>query len=440
MTASGMSLSSRKPARPRGARVSWMSGLALFLTLAILYNDVLSGLVRYILAGAGLAGLFYLPFVAAIVFVIGYNAILLVRARAIGLLTIIIVLALIFLALLLGRPLSAVLFACYVWTPFFIGFAVATLGGEERLMRHAPFLWAIAVAGVLLNYFVPFPWVGTAYNVLGFEVQASIDWRAWEYQRLAGFSRASFAAANQIAILACFLLMSRSSWWRKLAVWTVSVVAVALTTTKTALILLVVGPAALAILDWMLKRWREGKMAPLRFAQASLAAIVAVIVTLPLLSGLQSGGDWSGRIGFLTLASIGDRLAKTWPQAFALIDHDRIAAEWVVGRGLGGIGIAQQFSEGLALNPGDNLFVYLYVSIGVVALLLAILIFRSLRRAFADERQSFRFVFLAAICVCTTGITTNVIESVLPCLLFGMVLSKGVRWREAGGRGFATTV
>jgi hypothetical protein len=51
--------------------------------------------------------------------------------------------------------------------------------------------------------------VGESYEILGMQAEFAREWQAFGVERLPGFSRASFTAANQIAIGGSLLLAGR---------------------------------------------------------------------------------------------------------------------------------------------------------------------------------------------------------------------------------------
>lgn len=397
-----------------------MASAALFIALTLLYVDVTSGLLRYALNLVGLPFVFYLPFIACIAFLIAYYSLETMRARVVAIATIAVTFLSVFVAILLGRGAAQTFFAAYSWAPFFLGITLARMGLGQRLLRHAPALWVIAVIGVALNYYVEFPWTGSAYKVLGFEVLAAKKWQAYEFERLAGFSRASFTAANQIAILGCLLLAVRGHLLTKIAVWGLSILTIALTTSKAPLLMMIVVPASLLVC-------KVASVFAARGADARVAtrpvvlALIASVVLLPLGQDIGAYFNADARVSFFNLSSVAERIELTWPRAFALLQIDGNPVEWILGRGLGGIGVGQQFAEGAVLNPADNMFVFLYVTFGLGSLLILLLLYRGFERARRTGGPEFDGIFVSTISVLTLGSMSNIIESVLPCLLLGLI-------------------
>src|SRR5439155_2601258 len=140
--------------------------------------------------------------------------------------------------------------------------------------------------------------------------------------------------------------------------WLLSGVTIALTTSKTpALIYLVLS------LFWLTRR-----LVPRKAWRLVPMGLLAMCVALPL-STLLVSYDLSSivqePIQRLLLASVGDRLDWLWRDALVMVvEH----GEPVLGRGVGGIGMAQQYFESALFSPADNLAVYLYALFGVLGI------------------------------------------------------------------------
>ena len=165
---------------------------------------------------------------------------------------------------------------------------------------------------------------------------------------------------------------------------------------------------------------------PFYVAMFVLVALVGIMVALPCASGTQDllSNTSSSDFGFLTLSSMLDRASVMWPAAFQLIASDQNPLEWIFGRGLGGIGAAQAFFEPLKVNSADNLFVFLYVTFGLGALLFGVAILTGFKKYYLNEPETFTHLFALAAGVLTLGIATNVIESVIPALVTGVLVAK----------------
>jgi Ca2+/Na+ antiporter len=318
-------------------------------------------------------------------------------------------------------------FSLYTWTAFFLGALLMAERKETVLARSAAGLWLCAVVGVLVNKYVAFPWMDTNFEVLGQQVQVARDWTTNGIARLAGFSRASFSAANQIALFAVVLLSARRRpVLLQALIWLVSVYAIALTTSKTPLAGVVLAPLALQTMRSL--RWFERSRAlAFPLGMGLLVVLLGLMIALPLSSGLVDllATGAPREYGFLTLASLLDRAAMMWPGAFELMTRDGAWFEHLFGRGQGGIGAAQAMFEPLQANSADSLFVFLYVTFGLGSVVFGLGLLLGFRRLYVEEPDTFELLFALSVALLTLGIATNVIESVVPALALGAVVQKG---------------
>ncbi len=444
---------------PRAAAIDrHFARLTATALIVLVASDVFGGAIRFVLATLGAPFLSYVPMLfsagLAVAYFIYRGAISRLDRRTSLIHAFFAVFAL--YSFLAGAAcgvatgvagVGRVAFALYTWTPFFLGLALVSQGAETLLLRHAAPWWALAVLGVVVNRFVHFPWTGSSFEVLGQESLVARDWTTNGLERLAGFSRASYSAANEITVFG-ILLVARAGGSRtmRVLVWILSMAAVALTTAKTPLMALLFVPPALGIQQ--LLPAQRGRRHDTRFllAMATLAALMAALVILPISSATQellfkySFAD----VGFLTLSSMIDRTATMWPSAFALIAADHNSLEWALGRGLGGIGSAQTIFEPHDTNTADNMFVFLYVTFGANCIVFGLAIFSRFRAICSEKGERFVFFFALAACVLVLGLATNVVESILPALALGMLAGKSsCESRELDGvqaleRGIAT--
>jgi hypothetical protein len=415
-----------------------LTSLALFVCLG---TDVFGGVIRFVLVKAGAPFLSYLPMLLTAALLGAYFLYLCTVSRldrrTCAVLAFFV--AYFFYSLLTAYSLpkfqdlvglGRVAFALYTWTPFFLGMVLADQRAEATLRRYAPLWWALAVVGVCFNRVVHFPWTGSSFEVLGQESQVARSWSTNGLERLAGFSRASYTAANEIAILG-ILLASNPKLHRivRVLVWILSAVGIVLTTSKTPLATLLVVPPALWILGvFPTSKGPEGD-SRYHVAIAILLALMAAMVALPAASSTQDLlVKYSFRSGgFLTFSSMLDRTAIMWPAAFGLIPSDQNRIEWVFGRGLGGIGSAQTIFESAFANSADNMFVFLYVTFGVACVVFALMMLSGLYAVYREAPVRFDFFFALAASVLTLGMASNVIESLVPAIALGMLAGKSGR-------------
>lgn len=423
----------RKAGEVRGLTVlDEFAGLMLVVAaVGYLYFDTFGGVIRWVFPMAGLTLLAYAP--AGI-------AILALLAHAVGRMgdgnsVISMTTALVFstiailVSLLMGRNVAEILFAIYIWIPFFVGAALAQRRMQDRVINAMIPLFFIATAGVLINIFVNYPWVDATYEVLGVQKEAARDWKAYGVQRLSGLSRASYTAAAQILICYCALeYRVRPLVWRSIA-WVAGIAAIHYTTSKSPELAM----AALPVTYLVIGRLRQTDGVRQKWgAIAVISAWLLVVFAGPLLSLPYGTRLFPAGVGYgIGYSSFADRVLNTWPNALRLVDW-RNPAEWLVGAGLGGIGSPQTLFHADIMNPGDNMAVYLMVSFGLLSLGFVYLIFRGGLRAIEAGGRG-RRDFAMIVAVLGIGSMANVIESIFPVMVLGMICARQRSRRAEAG-------
>jgi hypothetical protein len=119
-------------------------------------------------------------------------------------------------------------------------------------------------------------------------------------------------------------------------------------------------------------------------------------------------------------SSFAERATQTWPDAFELQGR---GGNRVLGRGLGGIGVAQKFFEPANYNPGDNFFIYLWVAFGAFGVaFLGFLLSQALRTPIPMEKNAKAGLIVAGSFL-AVGLTLNGVESAISSLFLGMALA-----------------
>lgn len=404
-------LSTKTPKIQNNRELPLFDRVALALLFLLLLSEVLGGAVRYYAVQFGFPWLVYLPhlliFLALVPIFFVYLANEGVTVTYLTVLTLFGV-GTVYGLFNLGNS-DQVEFGFWVFAAFLYGIVAlpSVVHGWRRLIPYALVLWAFAVVGVLINFFYTWPWAGMDYQVGGTSVEASRLWWDGGITRLAGFSRASFDAALQILILCLFLGATlRRRWW--IPVWILSGIAIALTTHKTAVIIFIVFSATRAFRRNPTRRlWR---LVP--------SFLVGVDVLLPF-SMLVIKLDWlkfiRSPVWYALVASFVKRMQTGWPVWLRMIAE---RGNVLLGRGLGGIGAAQQYFEPALFSPGDNIAVYLYGTFGVLGLVLLFVYARNAARIDV-KGQVGRFFFFCACLILLEGVTVNVLEDVFTAIVLG---------------------
>lgn len=307
-----------------------------------------------------------------------------------------------------------VVFGLWVLVAFLYGVLAlpAIVRGWRKLTPYVLLLWAFAVVGVLVNAFYQWPWVGFEYQVGSTSIVASRLWviPGASLARLPGFSVGSYFTAVQILFLAIFLRETLRKRWR-IPMWILSGTAIALTTSKAA-----IGIFLLLSIMWL---FYHGAIRP---SWRLIPIGLAVFDILLPFSMLAAGADWldstRSPIASMLLSSLADRMHNGWPDWIRMIVAH---GSTFLGRGLGGIGAAQQYFEPALYSPADNIAVFLYGTFGVLGL--ALLVIYGWKATHWHPRGSVEhFLFFCVCVVLFEGITADVLGSPFIALAFGASL------------------
>ncbi|MGE4530470.1 MAG: hypothetical protein AB7C98_04005 [Acidithiobacillus sp.] len=200
--------------------------------------------------------------------------------------------------------------------------------------------------------------------------------------------------------------------------WLIAGAGIALTTSKGPLggwLMVSMYFAGGALLRWP-RYWMQ-----LWFFAFTFILLTMILVPLSAL-WIHYDPSFHGYINNFLFASFGDRLNWMWPDSLHLLNLDG-AYHWWVGRGLGGIGAAQQYFEPARHLAADNLFVYVtvYVGLPVALLLFAALWWRVVRLTLARNAVAWRLPVVLALVA--YGVVMNEVEESLLAFFLGLALS-----------------
>jgi hypothetical protein len=279
-------------------------------------------------------------------------------------------------------------------------------------------LFIVSAVGVFLNPLIHYPWSGQTLDMLGKQIEMSRQWSAFGVDRFAGFASDSFNAASQLLMFGTMLVALLKHRGFKVLLWLIAGVGIALTTSKGPLgawalvSMYFVGGALLCWPRYWIQLWL-----------GALTFILLAMILMPL-STLWINYDPTlhGFVSKFLFTSFGDRLNWMWPDSLRLLNLDG-AYHWWVGRGLGGIGSAQQYFEPIHYLAADNLFVYVtvYVGLPVTLLLFAALWWRVVRFASAGNAVDWRLPVVLALLA--YGVVSNEIETGVLAFFWGVTLT-----------------
>lgn len=309
------------------------------------------------------------------------------------------------------------LFGMKLYMPLLLGVVTYPLlrNGHSEVLWFSIILFLGTAGGLFLNYFMAYPWEGFSYYVAGKKIPGSYVWWHYGTPRLAGFTRASFDAAINCLAAALVVIVRARTLLTKLIVWIAAGVAIALTTSKGvilahAVITLIIFLQAVGLGHW-------------KIFQRSLIPITVLIITAPLISiafyYLHVKVDRTGWIKTLFLGSYIDRIEDMWPRAFKLLSEH---GNYLLGRGLGGIGTPQYLYEPLLSNAADNMFVMMYTTFGVFSVLYLGYFVRKARMMNLSREHDLMFSTFVLFTL-VYGLTTGVFDSAIMGVVIGMTLA-----------------
>jgi hypothetical protein len=316
-----------------------------------------------------------------------------------------------------------------VW--MFIPLIFSVLAADEITLAEARYMvlfrilvW-LSAGGVILNLFVNFPWSGASINFGGQSLVASRQWASDGISRYGGFSSSSFGAATQIVIFAMCIVAFSKSKLEIVLTWLVGGAGIFITTSKGVVVGYIISTLYFLSLLLSSNVQKGGAGRYLRMAWSLvLVLIVAIMVVLPI-AAINSYVELSfhSTLEKFLLESFSDRLSYMWPASLGLLNGDW---HWLVGRGIGGIGTAQEYFELPLYVSGDNIFVYLTVTFGVVltSLLIFAAIFGVCKNFILGKIHPLLFPFI--LVMSTYGIFANIVEDPVASSMIGISIGAAV--------------
>jgi hypothetical protein len=409
------------PSVGSASKLTLSQRLQLSLLFIFLFSEVMTGPLRYLLSMANLSALVYVPKILLAATVLGVT---LYRIYVGRISTAFAVTLLIFaLSSLVGWIYTGNLmqpaFGIYALIPLLYAVMAepALRKAGTRILPYVVVLWCLAALGVAIDYYTDVPWAGLEYKFGDVSVEGSREWTTFGFERVAGFARASFEAADQLLLLSIVIVFLSERKLLKPIVWIATGILIYWTTTKktsgTWIILTLVLP-------WMTARFTPAVI--IRQAAWVIPTLAALIgIALPvstLFITYQLGlNDFVSQVLF---ASFDERLTYVWP---ASLDLALTHGSPIFGRGIGGIGTAQKYFEESLQMPGDNFFVYVYVIFGVFSLPLILFYTKRVATGFLKKHDYAALMWTLSISVLFNGWATNVLESPITSIVLGASIS-----------------
>jgi len=397
-----------------------LSSIALFFLYFYLVTETFGGLLLYVLSLVGLESLFYIRDLSFIVIIFLYLIVVATKLKIRkGDLILFFIFIIQFLWGLINLPnIYLVLFGVKLFLPLFAGYFIYYFYEQDEIKISKTFiysLWIVSVGGVLMNYFIYFPWEGHTVNIGNIDIETSRSWNAYgtEFRRLVGFTRGASAVAINIAVFSLFSILKYKSNYRNFLIIIITVIVLLLTTMKG--VFLAYFATICCIL--LYERFRNIiHYVPL--ASFIISAIVVLFSNILLYIFLTQN-----QLIFIAIYSFLDRMYRVWPEGVSLIMENGNA---IFGRGIGGIGVSQIYFESHNYNPADNLFLHIWGNFGMigVAALLYVLYFLGRVKIQLKEIVFVYIVLLFTINGITSAVTSNAIYNLFFGVSIGFIISK----------------
>lgn len=292
----------------------------------------------------------------------------------------------------------------YVIIPFFF-FALFNEKVIE-IITSSPKLvlivFIVSTMGIVFDYYYDFPWKSLSYSVAGKDIDVARDWTDTDsVERVGGFFRASYEAATGMIILAILLLYKTRNLILTHIIFVITLICILITTTKSCVV-----SVGLIYIVYITGFFGYSIKKKVSLFLISILSFVGIILPLGMIPNFK--------IPEFNNYSFIDRLTNTWPRLLKLFESP---IQYILGLGVGAIGLGQETFGNLKLaNSGDNMFIYLFGNMGILAFGLFFIIFDRMKK-----NDSAIFIY-STVYLLSYGITANIIESPINQLILTIVL------------------
>lgn len=314
------------------------------------------------------------------------------------------------------------------YLPFFAyALYFAYLSEKPNFVKMHRIITPLVVLGILWDKFAVMPWQDMTFLIGDVERSVSRSWETFGVERLAGFQNASYDAAVVLAGLLCLYFIDvfvfskdyKKRRYLDIFLFFFSAYAIYLTTFKSAYLYLFA-----LIIFVILAQVRNKLIIDTVIAIKLLVLSTFAYCLLPPMIAYFGGSlvqikDSNYLINYI-FKSYGIRMDITWPDAISLLNTS--AFNGFLGRGIGGLGTAQQYGEPSLYNSGDNIFVFLLVTVGILVVPIILSLIKSIF-SMNFMYSTWFIMFSLLILMFCIGATANIIDSPLLMSLLGAMLS-----------------
>lgn len=319
-----------------------------------------------------------------------------------------------FATVLLDNGIFSGLFAIKIFGTFLFGIAAytAVLTHPKQFKLALMLMFGVTLTGVVINRFYgAFPWEGGLFeSAFGTSEISRVWWISGGERRLAGFTRASPLAAGIIAITGGAMLITAKNYWVRLLLFVAGIAGIYLTTSKG----LIIAYMAVAAISAFPMQSKLRSMSGVFFA----IAFFILGILAPLISWITNPGIAFQRSSPRILSSFADRISNSWPDTINGFTH---WYNWLVGQGLGGIGLPALFSGKVSrMSVVDNLHLFLMANFGLIGTTLFVLFFVRIMRNADSHRDASRAAFAVGIIALGYGIVSNIADDAFSPIAIGI--------------------
>jgi hypothetical protein len=392
----------------------------IILTCLALYilTDVFSGLLLFLLNNIGIGYIFYSRDIL-ILFPILFYIFKSFKETRISKLEIFIIIFLILIVTwgyINTFNLFLILYGIKIFCSFWLGIILIHYFNPKEIITDSKKIFQsiffLTLIGLIINTYIIFPWDSIVIEVGDMEVEGARSWTTFgtETKRLGGFTRGSNLAATYLAITSLFLIVSSKNIFIKYLIFSLSIIGIFLTTMKGVLLSYLI---SFILYIYPLFRRKINKFA---------LYIFLISIFLPICSSYLLPYIFEGNSTLqILLYSFFDRMVRVWPESINFILEK---GNVILGRGIGGIGLAQIYFEADNYLPADNLFIYFWGNYGVLGLIIFILF---LYKLYNIKNQNVPYqISLLTILFISNGIvaavSSNAIYNIIIGYSFGYIL------------------
>ncbi|CAN5334455.1 hypothetical protein BH09PSE3_BH09PSE3_03970 [soil metagenome] len=349
----------------------WAYSFVVANVMAYAFRDTLTGSLRFYLDKVGLSALWFIPDLMAFICIGIFGLLIVLRSRSVlGFIFLVnIFTAAIIGAIFMNQSTLAFVTGVKAVIPIFIGLCFA---GRSITERRGPRIFMfvmmlVSVIGLVLNPHFEYPWVGAEISNFGFTKTVGKLWWDSNGVRYGGFAGDSTMAAFMV-IFPYLMLYRHFPRWGNVALWPLLYYALDISTSKTALILLMI---FIPIYIWLYiinsSMTAEGR----RRTVVTLAKLSFIFVIVPfLLIGIFGGANLTQYDH--SLYSLQDRIDSSWQKPFSTL-ADIFPAGLLLGCGLGCFSYPMTYTEVARYwVPVDNFYLTTYLMLGFPFLIIVI--------------------------------------------------------------------